>query len=392
MADTFCPLPWKNLATSPSGTLRLCCDSAAGINLARTPDGGYHRLPTNLEQAWNAEMYQEVRRSMLAGEWPAACEPCRNAEANGRASFRQSNRDTYDGLSLDRSKLGVHGKLEDIDQLDIRLGNLCNLKCRMCSPYSSSAWFSDWEQMGDEVVAIPEENKRRLRSAWHESPALMESFRPLMPGLREIYLTGGEPMLSRGNRHLLELCVSEGAASRISLRYNTNGTIWDDEMVRLWSHFSKIQLKISIDAVGPLNDYIRYPSKWEQVIGNVRRYQELATRLPIEINIDAAFQAYNAFQITDLIRLFHFEMGLPVRIGEVRNPAHLGVGVIAPSPAAKARERIAALPRFGQKDFLCSLLDSSSHHLWGKFLSFTDGLDRIRGQNVRALVPELFTA
>lgn len=390
MADTFCPLPWKTLATSPSGTLRLCCQSAEKINLARDPEGNAYRLPADLEKAWNAEMYQSARKQLLSGEWPAACEPCRLTESSGGLSPRLAWRANYEGLGLDRSKLEVEGKIEDIDQLDIRLGNLCNLKCRMCGPYSSSAWASDWEKMGSEVVQMPEANKLRLGSRWHEDQALMESLRPLMPGLREIYLTGGEPMLSRGNRQLLELCVREGAASRITLRYNTNGTIWDDEMIRLWEHFPKVKLKISVDGVGPLNDYIRHPSKWEQVIGNIERYRQLAARLPIEINIDAAFQAYNAFHMADFMRLFHFGMGLSVRVSEVHYPNYLSVNVIAPGPAAKARERIAALPPFEQKEFLCALLDSSSHHLWEKFLSFTDSLDRIRGQSVRELVPELF--
>jgi hypothetical protein len=27
---------------------------------------------------------------------------------------------------------------------DLRFGNFCNLKCRMCGPTDSSAWYDDW--------------------------------------------------------------------------------------------------------------------------------------------------------------------------------------------------------------------------------------------------------
>ncbi|MFZ9151303.1 MAG: hypothetical protein ACO22T_09025, partial [Burkholderiales bacterium] len=39
------------------------------------------------------------------------------------------------------------GDVKKINKLFIRMGNLCNLKCRMCNPYSSSPWVDDWNDM-----------------------------------------------------------------------------------------------------------------------------------------------------------------------------------------------------------------------------------------------------
>ena len=42
---------------------------------------------------------------------------------------------------------------------DIRLGNMCNLKCRMCNPYASNQWLDEWHLIND---PLPDDEMQRL--------------------------------------------------------------------------------------------------------------------------------------------------------------------------------------------------------------------------------------
>ena len=74
---------------------------------------------------------------------------CFEEEQNGITSKRQWETVVWkERLNLDEvvAKMNVDGSMPlDIPYFDLRLGNMCQLKCVMCSPHDSSAWISDWK-------------------------------------------------------------------------------------------------------------------------------------------------------------------------------------------------------------------------------------------------------
>ena len=145
-SKTFCVLPWMHLATNPGGSLRICCNSNPKTNrIIKDPDTKkeYKIFRDSMEEAWNSDTYKEFRRQFLAGERPETCVRCFREEDAGVRSPRIGYNEKWmrDDIVLTETPP------MDIRYVDLRLGNLCNLKCRMCNPWSSSMWVKDWNQV-----------------------------------------------------------------------------------------------------------------------------------------------------------------------------------------------------------------------------------------------------
>ena len=136
MSDTFSILPWMHLATTATGNLRVCCNSTPGENLILKPDGTPYKLyKDDMQQAWNSETYAIIRKQLLNNERPSMCTRCFREEDAGIRSARLAWNEKWT-----EDKPYTMNAPFDIKYVDLRLSNLCNLKCRMCNPYSSNMW------------------------------------------------------------------------------------------------------------------------------------------------------------------------------------------------------------------------------------------------------------
>ncbi|MFS4460328.1 twitch domain-containing radical SAM protein [Bdellovibrio sp. HCB2-146] len=386
MSKTFCPLPWKEIASTPTGSVRLCCSSVSGLNLSKHADGSVAQMTENLEAGWNTPFFQEVRAQMKSGDSVSACTNCYKLEASGSPSPRTAWLQKFP--DMDPADLPTTVGLDQVEQLDLRMGNTCNLRCRMCGPYSSSAWTMEWPLLGDLVSQPDEKGWQRIRKAnWAEDSKSWEQIQKLVPSLKRVYLTGGEPFLVSLNKKFLASCVSSGEASHIELRYNTNGTVWDPDLPELWAQFQKVKVRVSIDGLGALNEYIRYPSRWQQILSNLDLLENATRIAPVEISIASTIQAYNVFHVSEFLRFFQ-DRNLPVYLDVVHQPSFLSVGVLSPQKTKLARQRLEPMKDYPGVENLLHLLNSSHHNQWDEFVAFTMKLDDMRKQNLNEIVPE----
>lgn len=321
---------------------------------------------------------------MKKGQWHSICSSCKNVESKGGQSDRQAWLAAYPDLKSE--ELPVNVDPQSIERLDLRLGNKCNLKCRMCSPYSSSSWVEDWNQLGDLVPEISTQSLARLDFQKNDTAAFWEQLFGLVGNLKEVYFTGGEPLMVQAHKRFLLRCIEQRVAQNITLRYTTNGTLFDSDLTTLWSHFKQVKLRISVDGIGPLNEYIRYPSRWDKILQNLARYQDLESR-PL-IKIQCAVQAYNVLGIPALLEFFAAQ-GIEVLLDYVRNPEFLSLPAVPGRIASLARQKISQMPDHPQKNFILESLDCSKAQLWPQFLEYTEKLDQLRSQNIKQIVPEL---
>ena len=158
MGKTFCPLPWIHLATRPNGDVRVCCTanaSGAGktddkeVGLVKQDGINMNLRDHTIEEVWNSEQMRNTRLQMLNDEIPSSCKKCFEEEAKGIKSKRNWETEVWNER-IDVQEI-VDQTQEDgtlpvnIPYFDLRLGNLCNLKCIMCSPHDSSKWVKDWK-------------------------------------------------------------------------------------------------------------------------------------------------------------------------------------------------------------------------------------------------------
>ncbi|HXO15062.1 MAG TPA: SPASM domain-containing protein, partial [Steroidobacteraceae bacterium] len=143
MSKTACIIPWSTLAIGPDGRASFCCDVAAPLTVDGRMGSVYR---DSIDELWNAREIVEVRSAMARGEKPEACRLCWDREAAGGVSRRLLTNSGYRQLggelaveALAREGAGHGYRLERRpDWFILELGNVCNLKCRSCSPLFSS--------------------------------------------------------------------------------------------------------------------------------------------------------------------------------------------------------------------------------------------------------------
>ena len=301
-SSTFCVLPWMHLSCDPSGKGRICCEGFEKLK----NDDGQHALWKNargIESYMNSKDYKKIRLQMINNERPSQCQHCFKQEDHGVESPRQMMNEQYqpsiDWL-LEKTQSDGTLKNPEILYIDVPMGNLCNLKCRMCSPWCSFPIAKDWKRMEksfdfDSALEI-------FKDEWYESPQTLRLIRESLPSVRHIFLTGGEPMIVKGHHQLLKMIREEGEAWHIELRYNSNQTVIPKDISNLWKDFKKVYFNCSVEAHGQANDYIRYPSKWERQFKNILYLDDLASKQNnLDIHIHTTLQAYNIARIPQLL-------------------------------------------------------------------------------------------
>ncbi len=147
MSKTFCPLPWNSINIRNNGDLRICCNANSyteNKGIIRKEDGTpFNAKKDNLQDARNSELSKEIRSTMLKGEWHSECERCRQEEKNGIKSrriwesedWKEESGLTYEKAWQTTDEDGtINVDEHPLHYFDIRYGNFCNLKCRMCGP------------------------------------------------------------------------------------------------------------------------------------------------------------------------------------------------------------------------------------------------------------------
>jgi hypothetical protein len=228
--DKFCVLPWISLETSPIGTARPCCLAEDEIN---DEDGNkYSLMATDLNVIHNSEYMRNLRQEFLDKKQPETCRKCWNEERSGRTSKRMHTLNRLEHIVTDTEWTADAKPLVFID---FKLGNICNLKCRICGSWSSSTFAAEevkfegkdsfhYQMLKD--GAWP----RRNQKFWTEIDKLMEQ-------VQYLEFTGGEPFMIQEHFQLLQRMVDKGIAHNVEIHYNTNGTQFPEHAEEIWKHF-----------------------------------------------------------------------------------------------------------------------------------------------------------
>jgi MoaA/NifB/PqqE/SkfB family radical SAM enzyme len=311
----FCIIPFVGAMVNPDGQFRFCCLADNSTSFLKDENGRtLNIVEDNLQDIFNSPDLLEIRRKMLSCEPVEACAGCyKNEQGSGYSPRIRENTQWQERLGKDkfldilRRSIFSDGKLDDILYLDLRLGNLCNLKCRMCNPYSSSALAQEHFELlreGNEGLlpySCVDKNENgatfQNRYDWTQSEDVWEKIINAIPRLQKLYLTGGEPTLIAGNIHFLEKCAVMGRTDIVPF-FNTNCTNINERFLSAIRKFKAVHIMASVDAVGLLNDYIRPPSKWDKVRDNL---EKLASLPNVELGFSPTIQAYNVFVVRRLV-------------------------------------------------------------------------------------------
>lgn len=391
LPETLCPVPWINMSLDVNGSFRPCCKFAQPEKSTR--DLG--NLKTHsLEKIWNSEGIVQLRRDFLAGSRPKECSACWDEEAAGVRSYRQEFLVGRLDEEID------YGTVEPAAPrtLDLKLSNLCNLKCRICGPVASSTWLNEAvENDPDFEPGIQAERKYFQSNKITGSQENLDTFISWLPQLRHVELFGGEPLLSKENREILDLMAAQGSPEKISLLYNTNITLFSQDMVERWKRFKKVTLCLSLDDIEGRLEYERAPAKWAALSKNILSYASIGAP-NIRVVVFCSVSSFNIWYLPELIRwVSENAPQLEIVFNLVHTDPEYSV-VHVPEPLKKGIvTRLLRNPLSGYHAKLVAIAEfmnsrSSDPNLWRKFLEQADRMDRIRGESFSKVFPEYWKA
>jgi sulfatase maturation enzyme AslB (radical SAM superfamily) len=405
--------PFTGLATREDGAIKICCRSQ--------PIGWIQNQ--SLEEVWNSPNMLKVRQQVLCGERPEVCKPCFDLEDQGVESLRQR----HIRGEIPEARVNLYPEaLADLDHefkmpfqfptMEIKLNNLCNLKCRMCNPLDSTNW-KDW----DEVKPFYEKENNYLVPTiaklvntpgqyigpFDNTDNWWDSFEKLLPHFRRVEFAGGEPLMDPQHYRILDMLKPYGA--NIELKYATNGTTLGISKGRTihdyWPHFRSVAVNVSIDGIHEVYNHIRGNSNFNDVERNIKEIQ----KIPNVSRVVGAFtaQAGNILQAAECIDYFINEMNIVFYSHRVSYPNCLSAQVLPQELKDEAIRRLQAVslrvPLFDNvikypilekitqqqiKDNINYLQAKTQYHLWPDFLEFNRRLDITRNQSLFDAVPE----
>jgi MoaA/NifB/PqqE/SkfB family radical SAM enzyme len=275
--DNFCVLPWVSLEASPVGTVRPCC--LADDEIVDNNGNKFELATADFNAIQDSNHLQKLREDFLAGRRPQTCRKCWNEERGGRTSKRMH--------TLDRLKhiLGEQDWTADAKPLmflDLKLGNICNLKCRICGSWSSSQFAAEEIKWTDRDRQKETFAYQMLRAgAWpQENKNFWDQIDQHLTDIRYIEFTGGEPFMIQEHFDMLQGIVDRGVAGQVEIHYNTNGTHYPESAPAIWQHFKTVEIALSIDDVAERFEYQRTNAVWTDVLKNVDRFRQLRAQMP----------------------------------------------------------------------------------------------------------------
>ena len=402
---TFCMHPFTGLATREDGAIKVCCRSAPI---------GYIQNET-LEEVWNGDAMREVRRQVLNDERPEVCKPCFDLEDQGVQSLRQRHiagvipearinlyPDALDALDDD------YTMPFELPTMEIKLNNLCNLKCRMCNPLDSTSW-KDWDQVTEfykkeDNILIPIVDKLVNKPGQYIGPFdnsdnWWTSFEKLLPFFRRVEFAGGEPLMDPYHYKILDKLAPYG--DNIEIKYATNGTTLGIKGGRTihdyWPKFKSVAVNVSIDGIHDVYNYIRGNGDFKLVEDNIKVFQSF----PNVSRVVGAFtaQAGNILQASECVDYFLNTMGIVFYSHRVSYPNCLSAQVLPQQlkdVAIQRLEKVALeVPNYDIvkkhpillsitlqqiKDNINYLRAKDQNNLWDDFVQFNTRLDITRNQ------------
>jgi sulfatase maturation enzyme AslB (radical SAM superfamily) len=306
--STFCILPYIHAQTKPNGQIKPCCRFAWKDSSYKTNNDEFKfdKLNVNLgvsyTQAINSPEWEEIRVAMENNQKVPGCWKCYEeeefADKNGEKakSMRVKvnwfwNRNNQRNINLDGKS--VKGQIR---YLELALGTYCNLKCRTCTSDLSSTWVEDEnilsEFYDDRKWSIPVVT---VKENWD-----IRDFEHV----EELKFTGGEPMLHPNFIKIIDIIISTGRANQITLDIYTNASwVPRAKVLDRLKQFKTVIINLSIDGIEKVNDYIRAPSQWEIVEKSAKEWIKSYIQHPNVYNIKWApcINIYNIWQLAEMI-------------------------------------------------------------------------------------------
>jgi MoaA/NifB/PqqE/SkfB family radical SAM enzyme len=384
-SDTFCIAPFIHQSTKTDGKIKLCCRSLPAIgNLSST----------TLEEAWNNEIIRKVRLDLVNGIKNERCNICWRHEAGGVTSLRKLYEpETPKNFDL-ASTMNETGYVKNkVKWLELKLNNICNFSCRMCSPKDSTNWFKDWQHVskfyniqGNQEIENLGLTKKAYLGVEKDFVGKLD-----LSEIEHISFAGGEPLFDKMHYEVLEKCMDR--ADKIKLSYATNLsmlTLGKHDVLELWKNFKEIEIFVSLDGPKEKNDYIRNGSDWKIIEENIKKLQLAKFNLIIYGKV--TLQNTNIYYLPETLEWFN-ELNIMYQMGYVEYPKWFDARMIPKKLKITISEKLNDAYKKSNDVMLLNAVNYMNSEnlytdeLWSKFYKYHEALDKERNQSLTEVFP-----
>lgn len=286
----FCTVPFNTFEVDGTGRINVCCKRQDQIS----KDNGekFSIITDSINDIWNSSYMNNLRQQFLNNERPIECSTCWVDEKIEGKSLRK---DEYNNLvDLENPK---------INQLVLKLSNLCNEACLTCSPHDSSLWEDEFvkNKIPLKSIGLSNDMINSMRTLKFQGNNLKQ-LHEISSNLTKLTLRGGEPTIHKEAYDYVKFLSDSGYSNQIELSMNTNAMAYNPKLIEYLSSFKKSHIMLSIDGHENINEYIRWPSKWDSINKNIIKYTSLSDPFVIGINITVSI--WNIFYLKEIAEYF----------------------------------------------------------------------------------------
>jgi organic radical activating enzyme len=265
---TFCVAPWYSVFVQSDKTITPCC------KIKNNRKYNYNQL----NEYFVSNEIQDLRKDLLNGVKNEACQKCWTDEEAGGDSLRLISNRTV-GLFSDFSKTPLQTqikepKVSNINTFDLVLGNLCNLKCTMCSPRYSSQLLAEVNLNTELQQLYPEDTFDQAKYNWAKDTDFVDWCNKNMPNAIHIRFEGGEPFIIPWIQTVIDKIPDE-QKKKCVLHFTTNLTVVNLGLFENFKKFKEVWLSVSVEGIGDTFEYVRYGHKWETLYTNIRLIKDM---------------------------------------------------------------------------------------------------------------------
>ena len=306
----YCPAIWKQVHLSTNGEILPCC--------VYKNDGKSEYIKDSNLEVHNSDIFINDRKKILDKKVPKGCIYCVKQEAQNIKSHREHLIDKLSPVMATLAPIEttpVRDKSlkvgnEEIEYLDVRLGNTCNFMCNFCGPSASHLLAKE------ALKAIPTlfSYKEALNLHQFNNKDVFEKFLKSIdnyPNLKWVHIAGGEPFYMK--KELLMLLDAIKNKSQVKVRILTNVSVYDEEIIKKLDDFNKVSLMLSIDSVGKAIEISRWKSNWKLLDENVTKFLELKLKHSPAKYILQFVPAISVFTVMNLPNFLKYVINKKIR-------------------------------------------------------------------------------